>query len=142
MGNYQPSRVSYAIFCNTVREFCTYRTEKYSQNSGFPMISKVWHCCTLSWFSHTYKVVENLIFCEHFSVRKVQTSRTVLPKICLILKNSIFFHLPNRKLFIYVFFIFSTISRILKTKFFVFWTQKCRNLKSIKFANFLNIIYP
>ena len=33
-------------------------------------------------------------------------------------------------------FIFSTISQILKTKFHVVWTQTCRNLKSIKLANF------
>ena len=32
-------------------------------------------------------------------------------------------------------FIFSTISQISKTKFHVIWTQTCRNLKSIKFAN-------
>ena len=32
-------------------------------------------------------------------------------------------------------FIFSIISRILKSKFYVFLTQTCRNLKSIKFAN-------
>ena len=34
-------------------------------------------------------------------------------------------------------FIFSNIYQILKTKFYIFWTQTCRNLKSIKFANFL-----
>ena len=31
-------------------------------------------------------------------------------------------------------FIFSAISQILKTTFYVFWTQTYRNLKSIKFA--------
>ena len=36
-------------------------------------------------------------------------------------------------------FILSTISQILKTKFYVFWKQTCRNLKSIEFASFLTI---
>ena len=39
-------------------------------------------------------------------------------------------------------FIFSTISQILKIIFYVFWAQTCRNLKSIKFANFLRITCP
>ena len=39
-------------------------------------------------------------------------------------------------------FTFSTISKILKTKFHVVWTQTRRNLKSIKFANFLSITCP
>ena len=39
-------------------------------------------------------------------------------------------------------FIFFTMSQILKRKFYVFWVQTCRNLKSIKFANYLSIICP
>ena len=35
-----------------------------------------------------------------------------------------------------------TIFQILKGKFYVLQLQACRNLKSIKFANFLNITYP
>ena len=34
------------------------------------------------------------------------------------------------------FFNFSTISHIFKTKFYVLWTSTCRNLKTVKFANF------
>ena len=36
-------------------------------------------------------------------------------------------------------FIFSTISKILKTTFYILWTQTCRNLKSIIFTKFLSI---
>ena len=36
-------------------------------------------------------------------------------------------------------FIFSAISQILETKFYVFCTQTCRNLKSMKFVNLLSI---
>ena len=36
-------------------------------------------------------------------------------------------------------FIFSTIYQICKTKFYVFWTQACRNLKYIKFSNSVSI---
>ena len=39
-------------------------------------------------------------------------------------------------------FIFSTISQISKTKFYELWAQACRNLNSIKFANFLSITCP
>ena len=38
-------------------------------------------------------------------------------------------------------FIFSTISQILKRKVYVLWTQTCRNLKSITFANFLSMYH-
>ena len=33
-------------------------------------------------------------------------------------------------------FIFSAVSQLLYTKFYLFWTQKCRNVKSIQFSNF------
>ena len=33
-------------------------------------------------------------------------------------------------------FIFPNTSKILETTFYVFWTQTCRNLKSIKFVSF------
>ena len=39
-------------------------------------------------------------------------------------------------------FIFSNILEIFEIKFYALWTQTCRNLKSIKFANFLSIICP
>ena len=39
-------------------------------------------------------------------------------------------------------FIFSNISKIWETKFDVLWAQMCRNLKSIKCANFLSITCP
>ena len=39
-------------------------------------------------------------------------------------------------------FIFSTVSQILRTKFDEFWTQRCRNLKPIKSADFGNITCP
>ena len=35
-------------------------------------------------------------------------------------------------------FIFSKITEIFETKLYVLWAQTCRNLKSIKFANYLN----
>ena len=35
--------------------------------------------------------------------------------------------------------VFSTLTQILKRKFYVLWTEICRNLKSIKFSNFLSI---
>ena len=39
-------------------------------------------------------------------------------------------------------YIFFTIFQILETKFYVFWTRTCRNLKLIQFSNFLSITYP
>ena len=45
----------------------------------------------LSWFPHTINVIGNLPFCEHFSVRKVKTSRTVLQtNYCISLKQILF----------------------------------------------------
>ena len=38
-------------------------------------------------------------------------------------------------------FYFSNIPEISETTFYVLWTQTCRNLKSIIFANFLSITY-
>ena len=37
-------------------------------------------------------------------------------------------------------FTFDTITKILKTEFYVFWEQTYRNLKSIKFSNYLHVL--
>ena len=44
--------------------------------------------------------------------------------------------------YVRTFLFYRPFSQILRTKFCVFWTQTCRNRKSIKFANLLGITCP
>ena len=61
--------INAVIHRNRERSICTCITYTIFCNS-------VWEACT----QHTFKAIGNLPFSEHFSVRKVQTSRTVLQK--------------------------------------------------------------
>ena len=54
-------------------------------------------------------------------------------------KIELFFNFETKSSLSASVFIINAISQILKIKFYVFWTQTCRNLKSIKFANLLSI---
>ena len=68
------------------------------------------------------------------------------PLLVLITKNNVPVHFAKIALY-FIFgtksslstsvFIFSTISQILKTKFYVVWTQTCKKLTLIKFANLM-----
>ena len=57
-------------------------------------------------------------------------------------KIELFFIFETKSSLSTSFFILFTISRIFKSKCNVFWTQTCRNLKSIKFADFLSFTCP
>ena len=57
-------------------------------------------------------------------------------------KIELFFNFETKSsLSMFVFFFF-TISQIKKKIVYVLWIQTCRNVKSIKFANFLSITCP
>ena len=57
-------------------------------------------------------------------------------------KIELFFNFETQSSLSTFVLIFFNISEILETKFYALWTQTCRNLKSIKFANFLSITCP
>ena len=53
------------------------------------------------------------------------------------------FHFQNQKLFIYVrFYLLNHLQNFENKSLCILDTKTCRNLKSIKFANFLSIICP
>ena len=57
-------------------------------------------------------------------------------------KIDLFFNFESKSSLSTSVFILSTIFQILKGTFHVLYTQTCRNLKSIKFANFSSITCP
>ena len=57
-------------------------------------------------------------------------------------KIELFFNFETKSSLSKSVFIISNIPEILEPKFYVLWTQTCRNLKSIKFVNFLSITSP
>ena len=58
-------------------------------------------------------------------------------RLLLVIQH--FFIFPNKTYVSAFIFMFPTISQILKSKFYVLWTQTCRNLKSTKFFDLPSI---
>ena len=60
----------------------------------------------------------------------------------IFLKFNLFFIFEAKSSLSISVLIFSTISQILKSKFYVLWTQTCKILKSIIFTDFRSITCP
>ena len=66
-----------------------------------------------------------------------------LKKSSILAKHiGIFFIVATKSSLSTSLFIFSTISQILKTKFYVFWKQTCRNWTKYELATFLKYHMP
>ena len=62
------------------------------------------------------------------------------PIYCILLKLTIFLNFETESSLSTSVFMFSNNPEILETKFHALWTQKCRNIKSIKYANFVSVV--
>ena len=102
------------------------------------------HVNNLVQFLYAYvQITLNFVLKIWKMVEKMKTDNTTLDneKIFFIhfTKIELFFTFWTKSRLSTSVFISSDISQIFKTKFYVFWTQACRNPKSIKFANLLSI---